>query len=318
MVSVSYLLPIKNGDIYLSSIFQYLERNFHTSDQIVFVNDASTDNTLKSLKAFSNLHSDWNIKIIDGPGMGIIKALNIGVDQCDNQWIARFDVDDDYVDGRIDIQRPFLKENVAAVFCDYQLHFPNGRAAGFIPSPVKNISVILSLPFSQQTPHPGVIFNKEKFLTVGSYSDKDFPIEDLGLWLRLATVGELLSVPKILLNYQVSNSGTIGSKRKLATEKLSELTSDLDPIWSVIKNNISDIPDLYKELDEFPRSFERKMLFFRNVKYWRRRGYLIPSVTKHENISMLFLVFSNLNKFVTLIYFQILRKIYRSKINSPK
>jgi glycosyltransferase involved in cell wall biosynthesis len=318
MVSVSYLLPIKNGQIYLDSIFEYLEHNFNKVDQIVFVNDASTDNTLKTLKAFANLHSDWNIKIIDGPGMGIIKALNLGVDQCDNQWIARFDVDDIYVDGRIDIQRPFLKENIAAVFCDYQLHLPSGRAAGFIPSPVKNISVILSLPYSQQTPHPGVIFNKEKFLTVGSYSDKDFPIEDLGLWLRLATVGELLSVPKILLNYRVSNSGTIGSKRKLASEKLSELTTDLEPIWSVIKNNIFDIPNLYKELDTFPRSFERKLLFIRNAKYWRRRGYLIPSVTRHENISMLFLVFSNINKFVALIYFQILRKVYRSKINSPK
>jgi glycosyltransferase involved in cell wall biosynthesis len=318
MVSVSYLLPIKNGDFYLSGIFEYFERNFRTSDQIVFVNDASTDNTSKSLKAFANLHSDWNIKIIDGPGMGIIKALNLGVDQCDNKWIARFDVDDNYVDGRIDIQRPFLKEDVAAVFCDYELHFPNGRSAGFIPSPVKNTSVILSLPFSQQTPHPGVIFNKHKFLQVGSYSENDFPIEDLGLWLRLATVGELLSVPEILLNYRVSNSGTIGTKRKLAREKLNELTSDLEPIWSGIKNNIFAIPDLYKELDAFPRSFERKLLFFRNVKYWRRRGYLIPNVTKHENISMLFLVFSNLNKFATLMYFQILRKIYRNKINSPK
>ena len=318
MVSVSYLLPIKNGDVYLSSIFEYLERNFRKSDQIVFVNDASTDNTLKALKAFSNLHSDWNIKIVDGPGMGIIKALNIGIDQCDNQWIARFDVDDNYVDGRIDIQRPFLKENVAAVFCDYDLHFPNGRAAGFIPSPVDNLSVILSLPFSQQTPHPGVIFNKEKFLQVGSYSENDFPIEDLGLWLRLATVGDLLSVPKILFNYRISNSGTIGSKRKLASEKLSELTSDLEPIWSVIKNNISDIPNLYKELDKFPSPFERKLLFIRNAKYWRRRGYEIPGVTRHENIYMLFLVISNLNKFVTLIYFQILRKIYRNKINSPK
>jgi glycosyltransferase involved in cell wall biosynthesis len=318
MVSVSYLLPIKNGEIYLSSIFEYLEHNFNKVDQIVFVNDASTDNTLKSLKAFANLHSDWNIKIIDGPGMGIIKALNLGVDQCDNKWIARFDVDDNYADGRIDKQRPFLKEDVAAVFCDYKLHFPNGRSAGFIPSPIKNTSVILSLPFSQQTPHPGVIFNKQKFLQVGSYSENDFPIEDLGLWLRLATVGELLSVPEILLNYRVSNSGTIGTKRKLAREKLNELTSDLGPIWSGIKNNISDIPDLYKELDAFPRSFERKLLFIRNVKYWRHRGYSIPNVTKHEKISMLFLVFSNLNKFVTLIYFQILRKIYRSKINFPK
>jgi len=318
MVSVSYLLPIKNGQIYLGSIFEYLEHNFNKVDQIVFVNDASSDNTLKTLKAFANLHSDWNIKIIDGPGMGIIKALNLGVDQCDNQWIARFDVDDIYVDGRIDTQRPFLKEDVAAVFCDYQLHFPNGRSAGFIPSPVKNISVILSLPFSQQTPHPGVIFNKQKFLQVGSYSENDFPIEDLGLWLRLATVGELLSVPRILLNYRVSNSGTIGTKRKLAREKLNELTSDLEPIWFVIKNNIFAIPDLYNELDTFPRSFERKLLFFRNIKYWRRRGYLIPSVTRHENISILFLVFSNLNKFVSLIYFQILRKIYRSKINYPK
>jgi O86/O127-antigen biosynthesis beta-1,3-galactosyltransferase len=315
MDSVSYLLPIKNGEIYLNSVFDYFEGNFNPLDQIIFVNDASTDGTLEALSTFSNKHSHWNIKLVNGPGTGIVNALNIGVMHCDNKWIARFDIDDTYVDGRIEIQRSFLTDNVAAVFCDYELHFPNGRIAGFIPSPIQNVSVLLSLPFSQQTPHPGVIFNKQKFLEVGSYSENDYPIEDLGLWFRLAQIGELISVPKTLLSYRVSNYGTIGSKRELARDKREALISDLEPIWSIIIKNISDIPKLYSELDVFPRSFERKLLFIRNAKYWRKRGYVIPGVTKHENVSLLLLIISNFHNLISLIYFQGLRKIYRTKIN---
>jgi hypothetical protein len=113
----------------------------------------------------------------------------------------------------------------------------------------------------------------------------------------------------------VSNYGTIGSKRELARDKREALISDLEPIWSIIIKNISDIPKLYSELDVFPRSFERKLLFIRNAKYWRKRGYVIPGVTKHENVSLLLLIISNFHNLISLIFFQGLRKIYRTKIN---
>ena len=67
------------------------------------------------------------------------------------------------------------------------------------------------------------------------YLKQDFPIEDIALWFRLAQFGQLISVPEILLDYRISNSGTIGSRRTLAKNKLETLTSNLDPIWSQLK-----------------------------------------------------------------------------------
>lgn len=315
MESISYLLPIKNGENYLPEIFQYFERNFNEIDQIVFVNDASKDNTFELLNTFSKKHSNWNITVANSSGNGLVEALNLGANECDHRWIARFDVDDKYIDGRIEKQRIYLKENVAAVFCDYKLHFPNGLNAGFIPSPIDNLSMLLSLPLSQQTPHPGVIFNKEKFENVGMYSNKDFPIEDISLWFKLAQVGQLISAPEILLDYRISNSGTIGSRRKLAKNKLELLTSNLDPLWSQLKNNLDDLPNVYLELKNYPSSFERKMFFIRNVKYWRKRGYTIPNFARFESLTILTLLLSNSVRFARLFYFQLLRVVYRFRIS---
>lgn len=315
MESISYLLPVKNGESYLIDILQYFERNFNEVDQMVFVNDSSTDETFNLLQTFQKKHSDWNIKVINSAGNGLVEALNLGANECDNRWIARFDVDDKYIDGRIEKQRSCLNENVAGVFCDYKLHFPNGSSAGFIPSPIDELSTLLSLPSSQQTPHPGVIFNKDKFKEVGMYSQKDFPIEDIALWFRLAQVGQLISVPEILFDYRISNSGTIGSRRKIAGEKLQQLTFNLDSLWSKLEIKLSNLPRIYSELNRYPASFERKLFFIRNIKYWRKRGYLIPNFTRFEFLTLLFLLLSNFSKLLRLFYFQLLRKVYRFKVN---
>lgn len=315
MESISYLLPIKNGEHYLVEIFKYFERNFSEIDQIVFVNDSSDDNTTELLNAFSNKHSNWNVKVVNSSGDGLVDALNIGANECDYKWIARFDVDDKYVDGRIEKQRILLNENVAAVFCDYKLHFPNGGKAGFIPSPIDNLSMLLSLPLSQQTPHPGVILNKEKFKKAGMYLRQDFPIEDIALWFRLAQVGRLISVPEILLDYRISNSGTIGSRRKLASDKLEQLTINLDLLWSQFEMTLSDLPNIYMNLKNYPATFERKLFFIRNVKYWRKRGYTVPKFTRFEFLTISFLLLSNLIRFGRLFYYQLLRMVYRSKVS---
>jgi glycosyltransferase involved in cell wall biosynthesis len=315
MESISYLLPVKNGESYLIDILQYFERNFNEVDQMVFVNDSSTDETFNLLQTFQIKHSDWNIKVINSTGNGLVEALNLGANECDNRWIARFDVDDKYIDGRIEKQRSYLNENIAGVFCDYKLHFPNGSSAGFIPSPIDELSTLLSLPSSQQTPHPGVIFNKDKFKEVGMYSQQDFPIEDIALWFRLAQVGQLVSVPEILFDYRISNFGTIGSRRKLSRIKLKQINLNLDLLWSKIEMKLVNLPEIYIELNRYPASFERKLLFIRNVKYWRKRGYSIPRITKLENINIILLIISKLNKFFILVYFKILRSIYRSLLN---
>jgi hypothetical protein len=159
-----------------------------------------------------------------------------------------------------------------------------------------------------------VIFNKEKFKKAGMYLRQDFPIEDIALWFRLAQVGQLVSVPEILLDYRISNSGTIGSRRKLARDKLQQLTINLDSLWSQFEMTLSDLPKIYMNLKNYPATFERKLFFIRNVKYWRKRGYTVPKFTRFEFLTILFLLLSNLIRFGRLFYYQLLRMVYRSKI----
>ena len=73
-----------------SLIGQETDENF--SFELILVNDKSTDNTREVIEGIIPL-SPIPIKYIEGPGQGISKARNVGIENCTNGWIAFFDDD---------------------------------------------------------------------------------------------------------------------------------------------------------------------------------------------------------------------------------
>lgn len=206
--SVSFLLPVKNGEKFIDRSLRYMEQNLSADDEIVIVNNGSTDNTLNILNNWAKFKS--NIKIINSQKQGLVNALNTGIEAAEKEWIARFDVDDVYPANRISETKKFLSYDISCVFSDYQLGTDSGKVLGVIPSAIGANQTYLSLVSNRRTAHPSACFNRKAAIEVGGYLEEDFPSEDLSLWLRLSHVGKLVSIPKVLLNYRIS-PGSVSS-----------------------------------------------------------------------------------------------------------
>ena len=271
------LMPVRNGEKDLRISLDNLIKITNSKDQILIIDDGSTDSTKAILEEFQQ--TCIRIQVISIPASGIVTALNLGLENAVHEYIARADVDDIYREDRLDLQVEFLdrEEGVAAVFSDYIFWNNDQGDLGCMPSGVVPTATKLSVVDAFRMPHPSVVFRKSAVIEVGRYLESEFPAEDLGLWLRLLNRNELASIPQPLLRYQINPSGISSTRRKEMLRKKSEILSTLDYsqlVWDNI-DTYSDIKNSYKCLDY---RFER--LALHNIDLLislHRSGLVLPA-----------------------------------------
>jgi len=261
--NISVLMPVKNGSKYLTKIKQDILANIKESDQVVVIDDGSSDNTKKILDQW---RSDIeNITIITTKGIGIVDSLNLGMKACENDWIARFDVDDEYARDRLDKQSKYINSKNVAIFADYDFIDDFGNSFGHMSSPVYDAPTAISLVNSTRTAHSVALINKLALLEVGGYRNEDFPAEDLSLWLRLSKVGDLASVPDSLLMYRIRKGSVTNEKRQNALAKKENLIRfigiDLHKL-QYCNENIGSILNSYTDTSS---ETNRRILFLRDL-----------------------------------------------------
>ena len=248
---ISVLIPIKNGSQYLDQFKSTMTSNLRDFDEIIAVNDGSTDSTSDFLDNWEA--SSSNVKVVQTNGIGLVSSLNLGLKHSSHKWIARFDIDDSYENNRINVQRELIKSDTAAIFSDYDFIDEHGNKYGLLTSPILPSPTAISLINSVRTPHPGVLFNKEAVINVGGYREEDFPAEDLSLWLRLAKVGKITSAPNCLLHYRIRKGSISSSRRAQALQKKYEVLKKIsiqehDFIYCL--ENLKEIFGIYEKYEK--------------------------------------------------------------------
>jgi glycosyltransferase involved in cell wall biosynthesis len=262
-IPVTALLPIKNGLNYVARARHQLENTCRENDEILVIDDNSIDGTAAFLEKWAS--EDQRVRVLKNSGEGLVSALNLGVKESTNQWIARFDVDDTYNFERIHKQVSRIKHNVVAVFSDYKILRPNGQSLGIIPSPVYSDAVAVSLISSRRTAHPSVIFSRDAVMSVGGYLPSDFPAEDLSLWLRLSRVGQLVSTPEVLLNYELGLNSVSGQKRHLIQSMTSSLIRDVGIEAASLDSAYQRVDELMESYSHLNFGCERQILFIQEL-----------------------------------------------------
>jgi len=262
IIPLTVLMPVKNGIRFLLNARKNIESNITSQDEIIIVNDGSTDETLNFLRIWSK--QDSRLKVINNTGDGLVSALNLGITNASHKWIARFDVDDSYPKNRLMNQRVHFDDSIVAIFSDYEFFHKDQPYLGTIPSPVLSSPTILSLVNSERTAHPVVIFNRDAVKSIGMYRKEDFPAEDLSLWLRLSRIGKLITVPETLLFYRLGDS--ISTRFHLEMKSMTQNLLESIGIPAKTKLEVlSNYEDIFSKYDNLPLSTERKLLFVRDL-----------------------------------------------------
>jgi len=257
MELISGVLPIKNGEKWIPKTLPQILNCLDSRDELVIIDDGSTDKTLKLISDFADI--DQRIKVVNMQGRGLVEALNEGINQSSNNWIARFDIDDSYPQDRIQKQRSEFDEVVAAIFTDYRIKLNGKYNLGFIASPMTDSATRLSLLRSQRTAHPSALFNRDKFLSAGGYVASEYPAEDLGLWVRMSNYGTLISVDTEGLQYNFRQGSISRTNRdRIISKKQRIIDSHIESLD--LNSILEKLEDTFQEYRETNHGRDRILL----------------------------------------------------------
>lgn len=257
-------MSIKNGEHFLPNSIKDIEINISMGDEVLVIDDGSDDKTSSILNLWARRNEQ--VRVIKNRGKGLVDSLNLGAKESSHNWLVRFDVDDKYMPYRILKQRELISDSISLIFCDYEFFSNNGNSLGVIPSAIDNSSTVISLVSSQRTPHPGALLSKESLIAVGGYRNEDFPAEDISLWLRLAKIGKLQTVPEVLLNYRLSRGSVSALNRKQAQVHTEKLFREIGLNHDAVLDGLVNWQSIFRSYERVTLSHERKILFYRDLK----------------------------------------------------
>jgi glycosyltransferase involved in cell wall biosynthesis len=209
MAKVSILMPVFNAEKTLDACLRSIFRQTLQDFELIAVNDNSTDRTVEILQSYD----DPRIRILDNSQKGIVSALNLGLEYCQSDLVARMDADDVMYTTRLEKQFDVMREDPAITLCASKARkFPEDRIkAGYVEymrwqnacltGQDINDQIYIESPFA----HPSVMFRKGRVLELGAYRDGEFP-EDYELWLRLFHAGEaMMKIDEVLIDWRESD-----------------------------------------------------------------------------------------------------------------
>lgn len=226
-------MSVYNAERYLQEAIESILSQTFKNFEFIIINDGSSDRSIDIINSFS----DDRIVLIDQVNTGLPTALNNGIKMSKSGYIARMDADDISLPSRLKEQYDYLEKNneVIAVGTHANVIDMNGNFVYTLKQPVTWEEVKRIFP---ETPfiHPSVMFRKRQFTQVEGYMD--IPIaEDVTLFIKLAKIGKLENLDKILLNYRVSPF-SISRKSKKTNKIVKEIKSNFVEGGQILDDDI--------------------------------------------------------------------------------
>ena len=224
--AVSVVIPTWNrGKTVLNAIQSVLDQSFRDFELIV-VDDASTDDTEKRVRAVNDRRVRLVRQSVNG---GVAAARNRGIAEAKAPLIALLDSDDLWKPGKLKAQVSAMREsnaNVGVIYTGIE-NRAEGAAEHWAPW-VKGYAfrTLLQVNALHGLPSTG-LFRKEVFDMVGGF-DTSFPaIEDYEMWVRIARFWEFDFVPATLASYYDDSSSDAAGLRRSRNLKANNEGRDL-------------------------------------------------------------------------------------------
>lgn len=181
--SISVIIPTYNRWPVITRAIDSVLAQTAQPDDIVVVDDGSTDNTVENLKS---RYGD-QINIIQTHNHGVSAARNHGIENTRGDWIALLDSDDQWLPDKLKLQMDVIKNNNDCVLCHTdEIWIRNGVRVNQMNKHKKSGGDIFEncLPLCVISPSSAII-KRELFSTIGLFDTTLPACEDYDLWLRI-------------------------------------------------------------------------------------------------------------------------------------
>ena len=89
--SIAVIIPVYNGAMYLAEAIESVLAQTHPADEIIVIDDGSTDDSLAIARRFEG------ITVVAQKNAGVCASRNRGVEMAATKWVAFLDQDDAYL-----------------------------------------------------------------------------------------------------------------------------------------------------------------------------------------------------------------------------
>jgi len=181
-LKISVIIPTFNRNNFISKSIKSIQNQTYQIDEIIIVDDGSTDNTQEILKNFKN------IRIIKTKNLGVSHARNIGIKKAKNRWISFLDSDDLWLENKIENQVIFHKQNPNILFSHTgEKWLRNGNIKKYPKSLTKpSGNCFLKNISTCKIATSSILLHKSIFDDIGYFDEKLKVCEDYDLWLRIS------------------------------------------------------------------------------------------------------------------------------------
>ncbi|MEN6309516.1 MAG: glycosyltransferase [Anaerohalosphaeraceae bacterium] len=110
-IHITAVIPAYNAAEHIERAIQSVLAQTHPADEVIVVNDGSTDNTSEFVRRFGN-----RVRLIEQANAGVSAARNAGIRAASGEWIAFLDADDEWLPGYLDAQILLLSRHIDLVW----------------------------------------------------------------------------------------------------------------------------------------------------------------------------------------------------------
>jgi len=197
---ISVIIPAYNAAPYLERAIHSVLVQIRPADEIIVVDDGSTDNTIEITARFGG-----KLKLIRQANAGVSAARNMGIRAAKGDWIAFLDADDEWLPNRLRLQCELLEQqkdlnwvtgNFLYCRCSqgHKTHpaLSDEKQSDIIRllGPTQTFDSFFQAYALQASGHiDSVLVRKDKLLAAGLFTEGQKIIEDEDMWLKLGCMG---------------------------------------------------------------------------------------------------------------------------------
>lgn len=178
----SVIIPAYNCEKTISKVLESVlnQTCFDLIEEIIVINDGSTDSTEKEILDFIRNNPDKSIRYLSQDNHGVSYTRNRGIKIAKSEWIALLDSDDVWLPRKIEIQTQYINETPGMCFLGsaYPLKVGIHTVSGLYKLSAKELC-IRSTPTT-----PSVVFNRAVGMELGLFKENMSYCEDINFFQK--------------------------------------------------------------------------------------------------------------------------------------
>lgn len=268
---VSIVIPVYNGENYLSSAINSAINQTYSNIEILVINDGSTDKTKEIATSYGN-----KIKYFEKTNGGVSSALNLAIKNMTGDYFSWLSHDDLYYKDKIEKQIAYLsrlKEKNVVLYSNYILIDEDGKQIGK--------KVLLNHKMLERKPEYALLrgcingitllIPQKIFKDVGLFDETLRVTQDYDLWHRILKKYRFIHMKDVLAKTRIHSQQDTVKNPCVITEG--------DKLWIYMIEDISDKRKTQLEKSIFDYYYEQSK-YLKISQYKNARNHCLNMCQK--------------------------------------